>query len=1228
MKVNKNIDKNTKREGNAREKTLISKITDNKLTALGALLFAVLLVLFVLIGVLLVRYESEQYGQQELENVQQVLDEMRVALKSRIYSNIYKTSAVKALVAMNPELTQDDFARAMEVQFREEHDLRNIGLARDMVLQFMYPIEGNEAAIGLDYRTLPDQLEAVELALRLNEIVLAGPLTLVQGGEGIIARIPIHSTDPASNREIFWGFASVVMNSDSIFAGAGIKENHDALNIAIRGRDALGAEGDVFWGDPLVFENNPVTHLIELPYGSWQIGAIPSTGWSTYSGLSTPLMWAYLVVAFIILAFTALIVFLLGKMDRTENERLLLTSSLEVFLKQTSDFVYYKDINSRFIFCSQTMADITNHKHWRDMIGKHDFDVFPHDTATVYNEEEIPVFEEGKPVLNKVNPYYNTDGEIGYFQTNKWPTFDDNNTVSGIFGISRDITAHKKAVEELEMERNLFAEGPIFNMEWEPETNGEWPIRYVSSNTEHILGYNPAEMLYREFSYKDIIHPDDSEFIINEIIHNIANHIDKFETSYRLKTKTGQYIWAYDFTVLVRNEEGSLTGIRSYMYDQSAQKKTEEALRNAEAKLEKMAYELTENIPVGTYSLVLPADGGWPKFEFLSSRFLELFGLTREEVEADSNKPFACVHPDDYDEFIALNARTFKEKSSFFSEMRLVIDGEVRWVTAESIARPLPDGTTVWEGAVVDITDRKQAEQELSESLRRFNDLVAHVSVGVYILWMRADGRMEFEYVSDEWCRMNQLRREDVLVDANLPIERIHPENREEVIRLNQQGAREHTKFYWEGRLLIDGEESFALIESTPVVFENGDIRWFGIQQDITERKRNQEQLEIAKAQADTANKAKSEFLANMSHEIRTPLNAIIGFGELLESEIEDETHQGYLKTINNASAGLLTLINDILDLSKIEAGEIELQYKPINISHVLKEIKAIFEQKTKSKNISFIADIQKGFPEYVVFDETRMRQIIINLVSNAVKFTDRGYIRISVKMTDPDKYDSDKINVMFSVEDTGIGIKDSDKAKIFEAFKQVSGQDVKKYGGTGLGLSITKKLAEVMNGKVSMQSSIGKGSVFTVEFCGIEVYAAQSLAEEIEDGSSTDYRFSNETVLVVDDVDTNLFLLEEMLSPKGLNVVTAVNGQDAYEKCLWLQPDLIITDLQMPVMDGYLFAEKLKSNALLSHIPILAVSASVQQENPTGNNIDEYLLKPVNIKELLRVIAKYIDKK
>ena len=555
---------------------------DRNPATLGGVLFAVLCSLFILIGALVWRFESAQHQQREIETVQQQLNIITTSLQSRIYSNIYKVASVKSLVAMNPDLTQADFARAMEVQFRDQFDLRNIGLAREMTLQLMYPVEGNEAAIGLDYTTQPDQVDAVNLALKLNQIVLAGPLNLVQGGQGIIARIPIQTTDPESQQEHFWGFASVVMNSEAIFTGAGITEDHESLRIAMRGRDGQGAEGEVFFGDPDVFDNNPITRSIELPYGSWQIAVIPAAGWTAYSAFTAPLMWIYLVVALIILTFAAISVFLLA--------------------------------------------------------------------------------------------------------------------------------GHKQAVEALKKERNLFAEGPVFTMEWAPEQNGNWPIKNVSSNIATILGYKPAEMATPEFCYTDIIHPDDLEGVINRLNHHIEHRIDRFQESYRLKTKTGHYLWIYDFTLLGRNAAGDLVDIRSYMYDQSARKHAEEALRIAQKQLEQTAYDLTENIPVGTYTMVQPADGGMARFAFMSSRFLELLGLDRDVAAADTLQAFACVHPDDFDAWVALNTQTFAEKKPFFGETRVVVNGETRWVTAESTPRTLPDGTTVWEGVLIDITERKNAE--------------------------------------------------------------------------------------------------------------------------------------------------------------------------------------------------------------------------------------------------------------------------------------------------------------------------------------------------------------------------------------------------------------------------------------------------------------------------------------------------------------------------------------
>jgi two-component system, sensor histidine kinase and response regulator len=380
--------------------------------------------------------------------------------------------------------------------------------------------------------------------------------------------------------------------------------------------------------------------------------------------------------------------------------------------------------------------------------------------------------------------------------------------------------------------------------------------------------------------------------------------------------------------------------------------------------------------------------------------------------------------------------------------------------------------------------------------------------------------------------------------------------------------------------------------------------------------------LKCAKIEAEKANMAKSEFLANMSHEIRTPLNAILGFSELLQNTIKDEKHKSYLETINIAGNSLLTIINDILDLSKIEAGKIELQYKPIKLKNIFQEIKDIFDQKVKSKKIELLIDIQKDFPDSILFDEVRIRQVLLNLVGNAVKFTEKGYVKISLGYI---ANNMNSLDIRISVEDTGIGIPEKEIEKIFNAFEQVSGQNIRKFDGTGLGLSITKKLTEIMQGKIFVESSIGTGSTFHVEFYNVQISATEAVLEDIYGTYIENYNFSNKKILVVDDVEANRFLLEELLSKVNADVITADNGYEALKICEAAKPDLVLIDLIMPVMDGFEFSYRLKENPELCNTPIIALSASTSTVIPNEYKFDDYLSKPINAKQLLNKISQYI---
>jgi signal transduction histidine kinase/CheY-like chemotaxis protein len=387
---------------------------------------------------------------------------------------------------------------------------------------------------------------------------------------------------------------------------------------------------------------------------------------------------------------------------------------------------------------------------------------------------------------------------------------------------------------------------------------------------------------------------------------------------------------------------------------------------------------------------------------------------------------------------------------------------------------------------------------------------------------------------------------------------------------------------------------------------------------------RTKEYREAAR-KAMIADSAKSEFLANMSHEIRTPMNAVMGFSEILREQVKEPKHLEYIDTILSSGKTLLGLINDILDLSKIEAGKMEFQYRPVDPHALFGDITRIFATKIKSKGLKFITDIDENLPASLLLDEVRIRQMLFNLVGNAVKFTTEGYIELKVsKVFHPDR---SKIDLIFSVKDTGIGISVEDKKIIFDAFQQSKGQSTKLYGGTGLGLAITKKLVELMNGELTVGSTVGKGSIFTVKIKEVSVSSVEHSLEELR-MESEDISFCNQKVLVVDDIQSNRLLLSEILSIYGLAVLEATNGKEAINIIKSQNPDIVLMDLRMPVMDGYEAIKILKGDSRLKNIPVIVLTASAMKTNEEDIKkigSDGYLRKPISRPELLDELKKYL---
>lgn len=392
------------------------------------------------------------------------------------------------------------------------------------------------------------------------------------------------------------------------------------------------------------------------------------------------------------------------------------------------------------------------------------------------------------------------------------------------------------------------------------------------------------------------------------------------------------------------------------------------------------------------------------------------------------------------------------------------------------------------------------------------------------------------------------------------------------------------------------------------------------IQAQLADRSR---ELDIARSVAESASQAKSNFLANMSHELRTPLNAVMGYAQLLmrEKGIE-ERHQYAARTIHDSGQHLLTLINDILDLSKIEAGKLELYPASIDLRGFLNGIAAIMRVRTEEKALDFVCDLAPDLPDFVLADEKRLRQVLLNLLGNAVKFTDRGRVTLCASVL---MISGQNVRLNFSVRDTGVGIAAQDLSAIFMPFEQVGAND-KRSGGTGLGLSISRQLIELMDGTLKVESAVGEGSLFWFD---LDLAVSHRQADGgVNPAECTGYRGDRRRVLIVDDITANREVLAALLADLGFIVEQAPNAQDGIAQAIASPPDLILMDIRMPGMDGLEAIHALGEHRGLRHVPIIAVSSGISPQNQAAAlaaGARSFLPKPLDRAEMIRLVGEAI---
>ncbi len=392
---------------------------------------------------------------------------------------------------------------------------------------------------------------------------------------------------------------------------------------------------------------------------------------------------------------------------------------------------------------------------------------------------------------------------------------------------------------------------------------------------------------------------------------------------------------------------------------------------------------------------------------------------------------------------------------------------------------------------------------------------------------------------------------------------------------------------------------------------------------------RNELELELRKAkqQAEDNANAKEQFMANMSHEIRTPMNSILGFSKLLDKTPLNEKQSEYLKSITNSGSNLLSIINDILDFSKIEAGKLQLEKINFNLHDLLSAIQVMFYQKAFEKNIGFAVHKEKILPSMVFGDPTRLNQILVNLINNAIKFTQQGSVELNCEVK---HIEHNLVTLVFRVKDSGIGIPKDKIEHVFERFNQGNKETTRKFGGTGLGLAIVKDLIELQNGEIYVKSKEGFGSEFVVTLSFPLVFENASPAQENTKFEYEKLAHGDKNILLVEDNTLNQKLAIEYLSDFGFLVDSASNGEEAIQKLNGNKYDLVLMDIQMPVLDGY-NTTKLIRKQLKLNLPVIAMTAHVtnaEKEKCINAGMDDYISKPFMEKDLYEIIAKHLQLK
>ena len=796
---------------------------------------------------------------------------------------------------------------------------------------------------------------------------------------------------------------------------------------------------------------------------------------------------------------------------------------------------------------------------------------------------------------------------IKYLYATGVPYKNDKQEVVGIRGTIQDITERKlieiekqKAIEKFEsVAKNV--PGVIFQFQLH---NKNYSFQYINEKSLEILGFSPEQVYVNpQLIFEKI--PKEDKHNIYKLIKESKNTLEDFSFSHRYIID-GKTKWL-NVTITPERYNDSIiwTG---YAFDISDEK-----------------YLLEENerlsvVAKDTSNAVIITNKD-QEILWVNDGFKRITGYSIEEVIG--KKPSLLLHFEGTDE----NTKKFiKEQLKKGNSVKCEIQNKGKykhtyWLALD-IQPIIKKGVLTGFSAIAsDITSRKALEDRLRKNSQLLNESNRLAKIGSWqydliqnkLMWdgiTKSIHGVSIDYTPEIETAINFYKDDGS-----------RQKIKEAVANLIEKGTRYDLEL-----LLITarGEDKWIRTMGEAQFEGNKCVSISGIIQDIDEKKRFNDNI-LAKEKAEKSNRIKSEFVANLSHEIRTPMNAILGFAELLKNYTAGTKYDKYTDGILIGGNNLMSLINDILDLSKIESGQLKINAVTTNIRKMICDLENVFSPKlAKNKNKLFVS-VQSGFPNQILIDDIRLKQILFNVIGNAVKFTQQGRIDVNVHYT-LNETNNLLQELIIEIKDTGIGISEKNLESIFIPFEQANRDITRKYGGTGLGLSISKRLINMMGGEIKVESKLNQGTLFKLIFHNIEI--SKQSKEITENRKENSFDFNQSKILLVEDTFSNREIIKGFLEGSNAEIIEAENGEIALEKLQTITPDLILLDMMMPLKDGHATAKEIKANERLKNIPIIALTALSKNEIPLGKEkyFNDFLRKPINKSDLLESLSKFIN--